>query len=146
MRFTVYLAGQIHDNWREQFRSALNERGLPFDCVGPQEDHDLSDNVGESIVGEQPSKRWKDETASQVNNLRTRVLMARADVVVALFGGKYKQWNTAMDASLAIAMNKPVVIVRQTEHIHALKELSQRAQLTVETVEQAVEALAYIVR
>jgi len=36
------------------------------------------------------------------------------------------------------------VLVRPAEHIHALKELDALATLTVETVEQAAQAIAYI--
>ncbi len=144
MEFTVYLAGQIHDDWRSEIRTEAKKRNLPIRFVGPQEEHSLSDNIGENILGEQPNARWKDEAASQVNNLRTRVLLNRSDVVIALFGEKYRQWNTAMDASTAIALGKPVIIIRAPEHHHALKELSERAQLVVETPAQALEALAYI--
>ena len=146
LELTVYLAGQIHDDWRQRLRDLAGERDLRVQFVGPQEDHDVSDNIGEQVLGKQPNARWKDELASQFNNLRTRVLLNRADVVVALFGEKYRQWNTAMDASAAIALGKPTVIVRQPDLHHALKELSERAQVTVETPEQALEALAYIVR
>ncbi len=147
MNLTVYLAGQIHDDWREEVRAEAAKRDLPVTYVGPQENHSLSDNIGEQILGEeQPTPRWKDEVASQVNNLRTRVLLGKSDVVIALFGEKYRQWNTAMDATMGIALGKPVIIIRQREHHHALKELSEKAQLVVETPSQAVEALAYVLR
>ena len=42
------------------------------------------------------------------------------------------------------ALSSPVIIC--PEHIHALKELSNRAQMTVETVDQALEAVEYILR
>jgi YtoQ family protein len=144
LELTIYLAGHIHDNWREEFRKSAEERNLPMTFVGPQENHDLSDQIGEHILGEQPGSQYTDEAASQINNLRTRVLMAKADVVVALFGEKFKQWNTAMDAATAIQMGKPVILVRPEEHIHALKEMADKAQVVVETKEQAIEALAYI--
>ncbi len=146
MELTVYLAGQIHDDWRAEVRAEAEKTDLPLCFVGPQEDHALSDNIGEDILGKQPNPRWKDEVASQVNNLRTRVLMGKADVVIALFGEKYRQWNTAMDAASAIALGKPVILIRSPEHHHALKELSERAQLVVETPTQAVAALCYIFR
>ena len=146
MRLTIYLAGQIHDPWRDRFRQLARERDLPLEFVGPQEVHALSDNIGEKILGEQPNPRWKDEVASQVNNLRTRILLARCDAVVAFFGEKYRQWNAAMDAGLALALDKPLVLVRDRSLHHALKELSQRAQVTVDTPEQALEALAYVLR
>lgn len=144
MNLTVYLAGQIHDNWREEVIKKAEEKNLPLTFVSPQTNHERSDNIGEEILGEQPSKLYKDDKASDINNFRTQVLMQKADIVIALFGEKYKQWNTAMDASLAIAMNKPTIIIRPESLIHPLKELSNKANVTVETIDQAIEVLSYV--
>lgn len=144
MKFTVYLAGQIHDDWREELMKEAEEKGLDLDFVYPQTEHDLSDAIGEKILGEQPGDYYRDEAASAVNNFRTSVLMEKADMVIALFGDQYRQWNTAMDATTAINKDKPLIIVRPEELIHALKELSNKADVTVETIEQAVEVLEYI--
>ncbi|MEH7386697.1 YtoQ family protein [Bacillus sp. JJ1521] len=144
MELIVYLAGQIHDNWREEIMEKAESKNLPLTFVGPQTNHDKSDNIGEQILGEQPGNFYKDNAASDINNFRTQVLMQKSDVVIALFGEKYKQWNTAMDASAAITMNKPTIIVRPTSLIHPLKELSNKANVTVETVDQALDVLNYI--
>mgnify|MGYP006790060625 CR=1 FL=1 len=144
MELTVYLAGQIHDNWREEVAQKAKENNLPLRFVGPQTNHDRSDNIGEEILGEQPTNFYKDDAASNINNFRTQVLMQKADIVIALFGEKYKQWNTAMDASTAIAMNKPTIIIRPESLIHPLKELSNKANVTVETVDQAIDVIRYI--
>ncbi|WP_430784703.1 YtoQ family protein [Virgibacillus flavescens] len=144
MNLTVYLAGQIHDDWRGEVKKKAQEKSLSLTFVGPQTDHERSDNVGESILGEQPENAYKDDAASSINNFRTEVLMQKSDVVIALFGEKYKQWNTAMDASAALTMNKPTIIVRPDSLIHPLKELSNKANVTVETVDQALDVLAYI--
>lgn len=146
MKFVVYLAGQIHDDWREELISAVKDRGLDFEFVAPQTDHDLSDAIGENILGEQPGKYYRDEAASAVNNFRTNVLMEKSDIVIALFGDQYRQWNTAMDATTAINKNKPLIIIRPEELIHALKELSNKANVTVSSIEQAVEVLDYITK
>jgi YtoQ family protein len=144
MNFTVYLAGQIHDNWREELIKQTEDKGLNFDFVYPQTEHDLSDDIGEKILGKQPGNYYRDEAASAVNNFRTTVLMEKADIVIALFGDQYRQWNTAMDATTAINKGKPLIIIRPEDLIHSLKELSNKANVTVETVEQAVQVLAYI--
>lgn len=144
MNLVVYLAGQIHDDWRDQVEQKAKERNLPLSFVSPQTNHDQSDDIGESIVGEQPNARWRDEVASQVNNFRTEVLMNKADVVIALFGEEYRQWNTAMDASAAITLGKPTIIIRSEKLIHPLKELSNKANVTVENVDQAIDVLAYM--
>lgn len=144
MRLTVYLAGEIHSSWREEVKMKVAALKLPVDFVGPMEDHNRSDNIGEDILGKQPDAISKDAAASSFNNLRTELLMKQADLVIALFGAKYKQWNTAMDASAAVAFGKPLILIRNEEHHHALKELSRKAHATVETVDQAVKALHYI--
>lgn len=144
MQFTVYLAGEIHSNWREELAKKAEEKKLPLVFVAPQTNHDRSDDIGEAILGEQPGKLYKDDAASDINNFRTQVLMQKSDLVVALFGEKYKQWNTAMDAATAITLNKPTIIIRPESLIHPLKELSNKANVTVETVDQALDAISYI--
>lgn len=144
MNLTVYLAGQIHDDWREQVEEKARKKNLPLTFVSPQTDHDRSDNIGSNILGEQPGNLYTDDAASDINNFRTQVLLQKSDIVIALFGEQYKQWNTAMDASAAITMNKPTIIIRPESLIHPLKELSNRANVTVETVDQALDVLAYI--
>lgn len=144
MELTVYLAGQIHDDWREQVKEQAVAKKLPYRFVGPQTNHDLSDNIGEKIVGKQPTALMKDDAASAINNFRTQVLLQKADIVMALFGEDYRQWNTAMDAASAVQLNKPLIIVRPESLVHPLKELSNKANVTVETVEQAVQVLEYV--
>ena len=141
---TIYLAGEIHGSWRQQLRERIAERDLPVRFVGPQEEHDRSDSVGEDILGSQPSARYRDLAGASVNTLRTRVLLRRADLVVAYFGDKYRQWNTAADAGSAVAAGVPLLLVRSPDLTHALKELDAMAAFTVETLDQAVEAIAYI--
>ncbi|MFA1820281.1 YtoQ family protein [Virgibacillus oceani] len=144
MDLTVYLAGQIHDDWREDVKQIAKEKDLSLTFVAPQTNHYRSDDIGEAILGKQPDNVYRDDAASSVNNFRTQVLMQKSDVVIALFGEKYKQWNTAMDASAAITMGKPTIIVRDESLVHPLKELSNKANITVETVEQALDVIAYI--
>lgn len=143
---TLYLAGEIHSPWRDRLRQLLEAMEIPADLffVGPQEAHDRSDDVGEDILGEQPGPRYRDLLGGQVNALRRRVQMNRADLCVAYFGPKYRQWNTAADVGAAVALDIPVILVRDLEHLHALKDLDAIAAVTVETLEQAAEVVAYI--
>lgn len=143
---TIYLAGEIHATWREEFRRSVAAKNLDADIeyVGPQEVHDRSDDVGEDVLGEQPNARYRDLLGGQINNLRRRVQLARADLCVAYFGPKYKQWNTAADAGAAAALDVPVILVRDPEHTHALKDLDAFAAVTVENLDQAAEIIAYI--
>ncbi len=141
---TIYLAGEIHSDWRRQFRKHIDSRNIPADCVGPQEVHDRSDSIGEDILGKQPDSRYRDLMGARVNTLRTRVLLKNADVVVAYFGEKFKQWNTAADAGAASALEIPLVLVRDRSLTHALKEIDAMANVTVDNLEQAADAVAYI--
>ncbi|MRX72713.1 YtoQ family protein [Bacillus lacus] len=144
MKLTVYLAGEIHTSWREDIKKEAESLNLPIMFVGPQENHEVSDNIGEEIYGTQPGSIYKDDAASDLNNLRTAVMMQKSDIVIALFGEKYKQWNTAMDAASAVSLGKPLILIRPEALHHPLKELSNKANVTVETVGQAVRALGYI--
>jgi YtoQ family protein len=144
MKFTIYLAGEIHTDWREELKDKAKALDLPLDFVGPMTDHERSDNIGELVMGTQANPIAKDEAASQINNLRTQLLMKKSDVVIALFGEKYKQWNTAMDASAAISLHKPLILIRPENLHHPLKELSNKANVTVETVNQALKVLTYV--
>ena len=100
--------------------------------------------MGEDILGPRPDARYRDLEGARANALRTRIWIQRADVVVACFGDKYRQWNTAADAGAALALGTPLLLVRPMELRHALKELDAGATFAVETLEQAAEALAYI--
>jgi len=144
MNLTVYLAGHIHGDWRNELDKKAKERNLPLHFVSPQTNHDRSDDIGEEILGEQPGNYYKDDAASDINNFRTQILLQKSDAVIALFQDQYKQWNTAMDASTAIALNKPTILVRPSSLIHPLKELSNKANVTVETIDQALDVLAYV--
>lgn len=141
---TIYLAGEIHSDWRDRFRDLLDRGDVPARLVGPQEVHERSDAVGEDILGPQPGDRYRDLMGASVNTLRTRVLMRRADLAVAYFGDQYRQWNTAADAGSALARDLPLVLVRDPALTHALKEIDALASFTCETLEQAAEAVAYV--
>ncbi|WP_077214276.1 YtoQ family protein [Bacillus dakarensis] len=144
MNLTVYLAGEIHSDWRNEIKTKAKALQLPIEFVGPMENHDRSDLIGEEILGTQPDPIYRDEAASSINNLRTQVLMSKSDLVIALFGKEYKQWNTAMDASAAVSLGKPLILVRPKELHHPLKELSRKANVTVENVDQVMKTLSYI--
>src|SRR5699024_2178556 len=136
--------GEIPENWSETLKEQASEKGLPLTFVSPQTDHDRSDDIGKATQGKQTNNLYRDERASDVNNFRTQVMLQKADVVIALFGEQYRQWNTAMDTATALTLNKPTIIIRPASLIHPLKELSNKANVTVETVEQAIDVLAYV--
>ena len=144
MAWSVYLAGEIHSDWREQIAAGAEKAGLDVSFSGPVTDHGASDDVGVSILGDESDSFWKDHKGAGVNAIRTQTLIRRADVVVVRFGDKYKQWNAAFDAGFAAALGKPIVTLHPPDHDHALKEIDRAAQATAESPEQVVEILRYV--
>ncbi len=143
-RWTVYLSGEIHTDWRERIAEGAAEAGLAVDFVGPVTDHAASDECGVRILGPEASDFWKDHKGARLNAARTRPLIERADLVVVRFGERYRQWNAAFDAGFAAALGKPVVTLHERSLGHALKEIDAAAQAVAETPEQVVRILAYV--
>ncbi len=56
MNWRIYLSGEIHTNWRDELKLAANEAGLNVEFLGPETDHDLSDNSGANILGSEDRK------------------------------------------------------------------------------------------
>ena len=49
MGLKVYLAGEIHTNWREDIAHGC--KGLDVEFTAPVTDHDSSDDCGVAIMG-----------------------------------------------------------------------------------------------
>ena len=141
MGLKVYLAGEIHTDWRDQIIAACGDLNLSFD--GPVTDHAASDECGVEILGAEPNKFWHDRKGAQLNAIRTRTGIEQADVVVVRFGEKYKQWNAAFDAGQAYAMGKSLIIMHQDEHQHPLKEIDAAALAVVKSPLQVSQILKY---
>jgi YtoQ family protein len=143
--WNVYLSGEIHSDWRQRIADGVRKAGLPVELLAPVTDHASSDDVGASILGEEPDPFWRDHKGAGVNAVRTRTLLQRADVVVVRFGDKYRQWNAAFDAGYAAALGKPIITLHDGELTHALKEVDRAAMAVAETPEQVVEVLRYAI-
>jgi YtoQ family protein len=144
-RWSVYLSGEIHSDWRDRIAEGVDGAGLPVDLLAPVTDHGASDDVGAEILGEEENKFWRDHKGAGVNAVRTQTLLRRADVVVVRFGEKYKQWNAAFDAGFAAALGKPLITLHDPDLEHALKEVDRAAMAVAETPEQVVEILSYAI-
>ena len=68
----VYLAGEIHSDWREQIASGAEKAGLDVEFTSPVTDHSASDDVGVAILGDEGNGIWKDHKGAGVNAIRTR--------------------------------------------------------------------------
>tara|TARA_B100000900_G_scaffold405823_1_gene415960 strand:- start:1662 stop:2099 length:438 start_codon:yes stop_codon:yes gene_type:complete len=138
----VYLSGEIHTDWRDEILSS--SKGLDITFEGPVTDHELSDDCGVMIMGDEPNKFWHDNKGAKLNAIRTRKGIINADIVIVRFGEKYKQWNAAFDAGFAAALGKSLIIIHSSEHQHALKEVDAAALAVVENPKQVVQILKYV--
>jgi YtoQ family protein len=143
--WTVYLAGEIHTDWRERIEAGAGQLDLPVRFTAPVTNHPFSDDCGVRILGDEEQAYWKDHKGAQVNAIRTRTLLQDADIVVVRFGDKYRQWNAAFDAGFAAALGKPLVVLHPEEFTHALKEVDGAALAVAREPEQVVALLRYVI-
>lgn len=143
--WNIYLSGEIHSDWREQIKQGIAKAELPVSISTPVTHHESSDDCGVNILGAEENNFWKDHKGAKVNAIRTRTLIENADIVVVRFGDKYKQWNAAFDAGYAAALNTPLIVMHDPSITHALKEVDGAALAVVETPEQIVRILRYVI-
>ena len=143
MDLIVYLAGEIHSDWRDEIIRGAEAEGLPIEFLAPGTDHAASDDCGVAVLGAEEKDFWKDHKGALVNSIRTRTALERADLVVVKFGEKYRQWNAAFDAGYAAALGTPFIVIHPPEFTHALKEIDGAAQAVAENSAQVVEILKY---
>ena len=140
----VYLAGEIHSNWREEIIQLCQKEKLDIQFSSPVTNHENSDNCGVEILGDEEKNFWKDSKGANINSIRTKKSIKDCDVVIVKFGEKYKQWNAAFDAGYAAALNKSIIVIHNEEHQHALKEVDASAAAVAKDQNQAFRILKYI--
>ena len=145
MDWLVYLSGEIHTNWRDEIVNGCKEAKLNIEFSSPVTDHSASDDCGVVIMGNETNKFWHDHKSAKLNAIRTRTYIENSDIVVVRFGEKYKQWNAAFDAGYAAALEKPLIIVHNYEHQHALKEVDAASLAVVSKPSQVIEILNYVI-
>ena len=143
MELCVYLSGEIHTNWREEIIKKCNQLNLPINFLSPNTNHELSDDVGVKILGEEDNKFWHDHKSAKINSIRTKNAIEQSDIVVVRFGDKYKQWNAAFDAGYAAALSKSLIVMHNNDNQHALKEIDAMAQAVTSNVDEVVKILNY---
>jgi YtoQ family protein len=107
-------------------------------------DHAASDAAGTGTLGPEAENFWADHKGAGINGIRGQINIHNADIVVARFGDRYRQWNAALDVGYAVAMGKPVVTLHPEELDHALKEVDAAARATARTPEQVAAVLRYV--
>ena len=143
MDLIVYLSGEIHTDWRDEIVQKSKNLNLPIEFLSPNTNHELSDDVGVKILGEEDKKVWHDHKSAKINSIRNKNAIERADIVVVKFGEKYKQWNAAFDAGYASCMSKSLIVLHNDEHQHALKEIDASASAVASNVDEVVKILQY---
>ncbi len=146
MRYTVYLSGEIHTDWRDQIKAAVAAQDLPIDILTPNTDHASSDECGAQLLGDEQTPFWKDHKAAKINSIRHLNAIKRADIVIVRFGDKYKQWNAAFDAGMAAALGKSLIVEHAPELTHPLKEVDAMALAVAENTTQVINILEYLTR
>ena len=144
--WTVYLAGEIHSDWRQNIMSLARQGDLPVTFLYPEQEHATSDTIGEVLLGKEISDFWYDHKSAKINTIRNQSFLNRSDIVVVRFGEKYRQWNAAFDAGQAVALGKHLLTMHDPSLNHALKEIDARAMAVTETAEQSVGVLRHISR
>ena len=142
--YTVYLAGEIHSNWREEIIDGCKDLDIKF--LTPESDHASSDDIGKNVVGTQESDFYNDHVSAKINSMRNHTYIKCADIVVVKFGEKYKQWNAAFDAGYANALDKKLIIIHPQEFVHALKEIDAAASAVVKSESQVIDILKHLIR
>ena len=145
MQWKVYLSGEIHTNWRDELKIKAKDQNLAIDFTSPVTNHELSDDCGVNILGEENDKFWHDHKGAKINAIRTRTNIENADIVIVKFGEKYKQWNAAFDAGFAAALAKPLIIIHEDIIQHALKEIDAASLAVVKNIDEVVRILNYTI-
>ena len=140
----IYLAGEIHSNWRDEIIDLCEKEKLDVKFTSPVTDHESSDNCGVEILGEEQKIFFIVQKAANINSIRTKKSIQDCDVIIVKFGEKYKQWNAAFDAGYASALNKSIIVIQNDEHQHALKEIDAASAAVASDQNQAVRILKYV--
>ena len=140
----VYLAGEIHSNWREELIDLCISANIDIQFSSPVTNHENSDNCGIEILGAEEKNFWKDQKSAKINSIRNQKSIKDCDIVIVKFGDKYKQWNAAFEAGYAAALKKSIIVIHSNEHQHALKEVDSAASVVASNNEQVVRVLKYI--
>ena len=139
----VYLSGEIHTNWRDEIINKCKDLNLNITFYSPVTDHELSDDIGIKILGNEEKKFWHDNKSAKINAIKTRSSIKKSDIVIVRFGEKYKQLNAAFDAGYAAALSKSLIIIQNDEHQHALKEVDAEALAVTKNTDEVVQILKY---
>ena len=144
LNLNIYLSGEIHSEWRENIKKLSINKNLSVSFFEPVTNHSSSDDCGVKILGSEENRFWHDYKGASMNSMRIKTLIEKSDIVIIRFGAKYKQWNAAFDAGMAVSYGKSIISFHDKELDHALKEIDSSACAVCRTEEQIVQTLQYI--
>lgn len=142
----VFLAGEIHTNWRDEIKNQVKNKKLPIVFFSPETNHSKSDDCGISILGPEDNKFWHDYKSASINAIKNNILIKKSDIIIVKFGDKYKQWNAAFDAGYAMGNDKVIISLHSNELDHALKEIDASSKAVCRNNDQVIKTLEYIIK
>jgi YtoQ family protein len=106
-------------------------------------DHAASDAAGDHLA-DTATSFWRDNQSAKVNAIRTKNLIAQADIAIIRFGDQYKQWNAAFDAGYCAALGIPFITLHSEDIVHPLKEVNAAAMAWAADVDQVITTLTHV--
>lgn len=88
----------------------------------------------------------EDKHLNQTDSQLLKSIKLQADLVVAKFGDKYKQWNAAFEAGQSAAQSTPLGTLHSESLDHALKEIDAGELAVCREPQQVVQVLAYVIK
>ena len=140
----AYLSGEIHTGWRDNIKDKVLELELPVNLLSPVTNHSVSDDCGIEILGEENKKFWHDYKGASINSIRTKSMIEKSDIVIVKFGDKYRQWNAAFDAGMAVTLGKSLITLHDESLDHALKEIDAASSAVCRNEDQVINTLKYV--
>ena len=140
----AYLSGEIHTGWRDNIKDKVLKLELPVNLLSPVTNHSVSDDCGIEILGEENKKFWQDYKGASINSIRTKSMIEKSDIVIVKFGDKYRQWNAAFDAGMAVTLGKSLITLHDESLDHALKEIDAASSAVCRNEDQVINTLRYV--
>ena len=140
----AYLSGEIHTGWRDNIKDKVLKLELPVNLLSPVTNHSVSDDCGIEILGEENKKFWQDYKGASIYSIRTKSMIEKSDIVIVKFGDKYRQWNAAFDAGMAVTLGKSLITLHDESLDHALKEIDAASSAVCRNEDQVINTLKYV--
>ncbi len=141
--WNIYLSGEIHTDWLEQIISRCEALKLPVNFSSAITKHTASAAACYHLA-DTATSFWRDNQSAKVNAIRTKNLIAQADIAIIRFGDQYKQWNAAFDAGYCAAMGIPFITLHSEDIVHPLKEVNAAAMAWAADVDQVITTLTHV--